>query len=61
MGWSLHALLSSVSVNNLFVVHREPLVGVHRGTEQTGVGLDEGKEVRGLAKSAFLLNCMELL
>ena len=41
MGWSLHPLLPSVGVDNLFVVHWEPLVGVHRGTEEPRVGLDE--------------------
>jgi hypothetical protein len=41
MGWSLHPLLPSVGVDNLFIVHREPLVGVHRGTEEPRVGLDE--------------------
>ena len=41
MGWSLHPLLPSVGVDNHFVVNGEPLVGVHRGTEEPRVGLDE--------------------
>ena len=44
VGWSLHTLLPSVGVDHFHVIHREPLVGVHRGTEEPRVGLHMSRE-----------------
>ena len=41
VGWCLHTLLASVGIDNLLIVHWEPLVGVDSGTEQPRVGLKE--------------------
>ena len=45
VGWSLHTLLASVGIDNLLIVHWEPLVGVYSGTEQPRVGLKEVTEI----------------
>jgi hypothetical protein len=39
VGRSLHALLPPVGVDHFLVVHRKPLVRVHRSAEQPWVGL----------------------
>ena len=44
VGWSLHSLLASVCHNNLSIVHREPLVGVHHDTEQARVSLEKRRK-----------------
>ena len=44
VGWSLNTLLAPVGIHNLLVVHWEPLVGVHSGTEQARVGLEGRRE-----------------
>ena len=40
VGWGLHTLLASVGLHHCLVIHREPLVGVHSGTEKSRVGLE---------------------
>ena len=40
VGWGLHTLFASVGLHHCLVIHREPLVGVHSGTEKSRVGLE---------------------